>query len=269
MAKVTLEQLVDAGAHFGHQVRRWNPKMQPYLYGVRDNVHVFDVPKTLEKLNEALEVLTKAAKDGKSILFVGTKKQAKDFVKKAASEAQVFYITERWLGGTLTNFDQLLASVRKLATLKENFASGAYAGYTKKERLLLSRKIEKMEKSLGGIAHLTKKPDLMVVIDTHKERGAVAEARMVGIDIIGLVDSNANPDVITYPVPMNDDAAKALELVIGLFGEAVMEGKGIEKKVEKKVEKKKEEGKDAVAEEQETAEKPKEKKAKKTKKEEK
>src|SRR5581483_8249628 len=177
---VSLEKLLEVGAHFGHQARRWNPKMSPYLYGVVDGVHVFDLVKTKEELERALEALKAAKKSGKVILFVGTKKQAQEKVREVAQAAGCFYVTSRFLGGTFTNFAQIKKSINKLDELKKKMANGEFASYTKKEKLLIAREIEKLEKNFSGIAKLNKLPDLVVVIDTHKENGAVLEARKMG-----------------------------------------------------------------------------------------
>lgn len=219
--KVTLEELLEAGAHFGHQARRWNPKMEEYLYGVREGVHIFDLAKTREALLVALEVLGKAVREGKVVLLVGTKKQAAVKVAEVAKEAGIPYVNERWLGGTLTNFNQIATSVKKLKDLKEKLAGGEFAGYTKKERLLIQREIDRLERYFGGISTLEKRPDLMIIVDTHKEKAAVREAKRVGVETIGITDSNADPMEVTYPIPMNDDATKSLEYVLNLIGQAL------------------------------------------------
>lgn len=218
---VTLEELLEAGAHYGHQARRWNPRMASYLYGVREGVHIFDLAKTKELIITALEVLRDAHSKNKIILFVGTKKAVKEDVKALAEKTNSLYVDQRWLGGTLTNFDQIMKSVRRLDEMKQKMASGGYANYTKKERLLIERKIQDLEKSFGGLAKLKTLPDLLVVIDIHKEKGAVLEANRMGIPTIGVVDSNSDPTQVTYPIPMNDDAAKALNLVMTLFENAM------------------------------------------------
>ena len=223
--KVSAEKLLETGAHFGHQARRWNPKMEEYIYGAQDGVHVFDLIKTKQALEEALSFLTQASKEGKVILFVGCKKQARDKTKEVARESGCPHITERWLGGTLSNFDQIKKSINKMDDLKEKMALGEFAKYTKKERLLIDREIARLERFFGGMKGLSKVPDLLVVVDTHKETGAVKEAKMVGIKIVGIVDSNSDPSVVDYPIPMNDDATKAIEYVLELMKEAVLEGK--------------------------------------------
>lgn len=221
MKAITLEKLLEVGAHLGHQAKRWNPKMGKYLYGVKEGVSVFDLARTKEALEEALDALKKAKKEGKVILLIGTKKQAKDKVEAVAKAAGQPYIVERYLGGTLSNFDQIVRSIKKINDLKAQFASGDFGDYTKKEKLLLSRKIAKMEIIYGGIMDMTNLPDMLFVVDTHKEIGAVKEANRLKIPVVGLTDSNADPDLVDYPVPMNDDAAMALEYVLDLVREAL------------------------------------------------
>lgn len=222
--EVSLEQLLEVGAHFGHHSRRWNPKMAPYLYGVKDGVHVFDLAKTRENLLVALEVIKKRAQEGKVILLVGTKKQAKEKVKEVAKNTGCSYINERWLGGTLTNFSQIARSVKKLYDLKEELKSKD-VNYTKKERLLIARDIEKLERFVGGLTDLKKIPDLIIVIDTHKEKGAVVESKRMNVETVGIVDSNADPNDVTYPIPMNDDGEEAVTFALDLFEKAIIEGK--------------------------------------------
>lgn len=219
--EVSLEKLLEVGAHLGHQVRRWNPKMKEFIYGVSDGVHVFDLVKTKEKLEEALKVLKEAKKVHKSILFVGTKKQAQEKTKEVAEATGSFYITQRFLGGTFTNFSQIKKSINKLHDLKEKMKKGEFDSYTKKERLLISREIADLEKNFSGISEMAKLPDIVVIIDTHRERGALVESRRVGVTTIGLVDSNADPDIVDYPIPMNDDAVKAIEYVLDLMKEVL------------------------------------------------
>lgn len=224
----SLEELVKTGAHFGHQSRRWNPKMAEYLYGERGGVHIFDLTKTKEKLDEALDLLKTHAKAGKTILFVGTKKQVKDKLAEVAKASKSFYINERWLGGTLSNFEQIKKSVRKLADLKKGMASGEFNQNTKKERLLMDREIERLEKIVGGLTGIETRPDIMVVVDTKKESSVIREANRLKLPVIGFVDSNADPDVIDYVVPINDDASRALDYVLDLMRDAILEGQGKE-----------------------------------------
>jgi len=223
--KVSAEELLERGAHFGHQSKRWNPKMEEYLYGEEGGVHVFDLIKTKKLLEEALEFLKNAAEEKKSILFVGCKKQAQEKTREVAEATGSSYFTERWLGGTLTNFDQIKKSIKKLSDMKEKMTNGEYTSFTKKERLLIDREIARLERYFGGISKLEKVPDILVVIDTYKEESAIREANSKGIKIVGIVDSNADPEVINYPIPMNDDASKAVEYVLDLMKDAILEGK--------------------------------------------
>lgn len=227
---VSLEKLLESGAHFGHQSRRWNPRMADFIYGQEEGVHVFDLTKTKTALDEALKFLTDSIKEGKVVLLLGTKKQAKDKVIEVAKEIGIPYISERWLGGTLTNFEQVRRSTKKMAEMKEKMANGDYKEYTKKERLLIERDIERMERFFSGISMLEKTPDVLFVVDTHKEIGAVKEANKVGLPIVGIVDTNANPDLVNYPIPMNDDASKAIDYVLELVKEAILEGRKPAKK---------------------------------------
>lgn len=219
--EVSLEKLVEAGAHFGHQIRRWNPKMEIFMHSQKEGVFVFDLIKTRARLEEALGELQKAAKEGKKILLVGTKKQIKNKLKDIAEECGQPYVEERWLGGTLTNFDQVRKTIAKLADLEALKASSEFNTYTKKERLMMTRKIAKTRKAFGGIRTMKSKPDMMVVIGTHREKGAVMEAQKEKIPVVGIVDSNADPDLIDWPVPMNDDATGALEYVLDLIKSAI------------------------------------------------
>jgi small subunit ribosomal protein S2 len=221
---VSPEKLLEAGAHFGHQARRWNPKMKDYIYGEEDGVHIFDLFKTKDALEEALGFLHDAAKNDKKIVFVGTKKQVKDSIEKVAKECGCYYVNERWLGGTLTNFDQIKKSLDKLSNLKEDKAEGRLNSYTKKERLLIDREIERLERFFGGLDGLSKSPDVLVIIDLKKGKGAALEAQKMGVASIGIVDTNSDPDLVDYVVPMNDDAGKALDYVLELMAEAIKEG---------------------------------------------
>ena len=227
---ISLEEMIGAGAHFGHQTKRWNPKMEEYLYGAENGVHVFDLTKTKPMLEEALEFITKSIKEGKTVLILGTKKQIKDKVQEVAQEVGVPYINERWLGGIISNFGQMKKSLKKMEEMKADMAAGAYAKYTKKERLLLDREIDRLERFFGGISTLESIPDVLFVIDTKREVGAVREANAHKVPVVGIVDSNSDPDLIDYPIPMNDDASKALEYVLELVKEAIKAGKAKAKK---------------------------------------
>lgn len=227
---ITLEELLEAGAHFGHQVRRWNPKIAPYLYGKREGIHIFDLAKTREKLLEALSVLEERAKEGDVVLFVGSKRQAREAIKETAKKVGMPYVASRWIGGLLTNFSQIKRSIDKLSKMKASRVAGEYKEYTKKEQLLLEREIARLENLLGGIESLEELPDLLFIVDIHQEDTAVREARRKKIPIVGIVDSNSDPAIIDYPIPMNDDAAQALAFVLDLVGEAVEKGKKAKKK---------------------------------------
>ncbi len=235
--RVSLDTLIQTGAHFGHQVRRWNPRMSEYIYGVSEGVHVFDLVKTKKALEEALEFLTESAKQNKVIVILGTKKQVKEKVRETAISCGVYYVTERWLGGTISNFDVINKSVRKLTEMKQKMANGEYNKFTKKERMLLEREIERLERFFGGIEGIEKAPDVLIIIDVKKEKGALREASRRGVTSIALVDTNADPTLVDYPVPMNDDASKALAYFLDLVNEAILEGKGTKKLKDEKTEK--------------------------------
>ncbi len=226
MAKidVSLKELLETGAHFGHQARRWNPRMAEYLYGIEEGVHVFDLPKTKKCLDEALDYLKQAASEGKVILLLGTKKQIKDKLIEVGQTTGCPYVAERWLGGILTNFEEIKKRIKKLADMKAKMTAGEYAEYTKKERLLIDREIARMNRFLSGLSTLEKLPDILFIVDTHKEIGAVKEAIKAKVETVGIVDSNADPTLIDYPIPMNDDASKALEYVLELVKAAILEG---------------------------------------------
>ncbi len=220
---VSLEELMDAGAHFGHQTRRWNPKMKEYIYGAEDGVHIFDLTKTKPLIEEALEFLAKSAKEGKKILILGTKKQIKDKVAEVCEKIGIPYVNERWPGGTISNFGQIKRSIKKMEEMKENLATGFYAKYTKKERLLIDREITRLERLFGGMKSLEGVPDILFVIDTKREGSAVHEANERKIPVVGIVDTNSDPDKIDYPIPMNDDASRALEYILDLVAKAISE----------------------------------------------
>jgi len=239
MKKISVDatKLIEAGAHYGHQARRWNPKMKEYLYGEENGVHIFDLIKTKELLEEVLEVLFEAGKNGERVIFVGTKKQAEEKVREIAEKTGQFYVNERWLGGTLTNFDQMKRTLRSLIDMKDKRLKGEYDNYTKKEKLLLDRKIERMERFFGGLKGIEEIPSYIVVVDIKKEAGAVFEACKVGAKSIAIVDSNCDPANVDYAIPMNDDAARAISYVLDLMAEAYNNGKekvGKKQKDEKK-----------------------------------
>lgn len=219
---ITLEGLLEAGAHFGHQTKRWNPKMEDFLYGSEQGVHIFDLVKTKKAIEEALEFLTTSVKEGKTILFLGTKKQIKEKIKEIALETGSPYVDERWLGGTISNFEQMKKSLKKLEEMKTKMAEGDYNKNTKKERLLIDREITRLERFFGGLKGVTKVPEVLFIVDTKREAAAVREASRLKVSIVGIVDSNADPDMIDYPIPMNDDASKALEYVLNLVKDTLL-----------------------------------------------
>lgn len=230
---ISLEDLLESGAHFGHQVRRWNPKVKEYVYGEQDGVHVFDLVKTKEALELALAEITAASKAGKSILLLATKKQSKDKALEIFQQTGISVVTERWLGGTITNFTQIKRSLDKLADIKDKLSNGYYAKYTKKERLLIEREKERLERFFGGIVGLKSTPDLLIVVDIKKEVTAIKEASRKKVKTIGIVDTNSDPNMVDFPIPMNDDATKALDLVLEYIKLAILEGKEVKAPVAK------------------------------------
>lgn len=214
MADISLQQLLEAGCHFGHQTRRWNPRMAKYIYGDRGGVHIFDLAKTKAGLESALEFLAQLSAEGKTVLFVGTKRQAQEIVKRVATEAGMPYFIQRWPGGVLTNFDQLHKSVRRMMDLKGKRDRGELKKYTKHEQLLIDRDIMQLEKVFGGVVNMDKKPDAVFVVDAHREEVAVKEANKVSVPVVAMVDTNGDPRMVDYLIPTNDDAVKAIELVM-------------------------------------------------------
>lgn len=220
-----LEEMLKAGMHFGHQAGRWHPKMEPYIFAEKNGIHIIDLEKTLVKLEQALEFIKNTASAGGIILFVGTKDQAKEIIKNKAKDCGMPYITERWLGGTLTNFTVILRLIKKYKDLKTKQESGGFKGYTKKEQLGFQEKIKKLQSKVGGIAELKKVPDVIYLVDIKWEKTARTEAAKKGIPIVAVCDTNVNPEKIDYSIPCNDDAIKSIELVTSLIAEAVKEGK--------------------------------------------
>lgn len=223
MPTFTMRQLLEAGVHFGHQTRRWNPKMDPYLYGSRGGIHIIDLQQTVPMLHTALDAIRSTVAGGGRVLFVGTKRQASQKVKESASLCGQFYVNHRWLGGMLTNWKTISQSIKRLRELEEQFAQGTH-GFTKKELLTLERERNKLELSLGGIKDMGGVPDLLFVIDTNKEDIAVKEANKLGIPVIAIVDSNSSPDGIDYLIPGNDDAQRAIDLYCTLVSAAILDG---------------------------------------------
>ena len=227
LPEFTMRQLLEAGVHFGHQTRRWNPKMRPYLFGARNGVHVIDLEQTVPLLHQALVALRDAAAGGGRILFVGTKRQASRPIAETARRCGQYYVNHRWLGGMLTNWKAISGSIKTLADLEATLADES-AGLTKKEMLQLVRRRNKLDLALGGIRDMGGVPDVLVVIDTNKEDIAILEARKLGIPVVAIIDSNCDPDLITHPVPGNDDAIRAINLYCDLFARAVIDGLQVE-----------------------------------------
>src|ERR1700722_17733485 len=220
----SMRQLLEAGAHFGHRQQRWNPKMASYIYGSRNDIHIIDLTQTVPLLHAALVALRDVAAGGGRNLFVGTKRQASEPVAAAAKRCAQYYVNHRWLGGTLTNWQTISASIRRLRSIEETLGSAQGSGLTKKELLGLLREQDKLERSLGGIKEMGGLPNMLFVIDTNKEQIALSEAKKLGIPVAAIVDSNSNPDGIAYPIPGNDDAARALSLYCELVARAVIDG---------------------------------------------
>lgn len=224
---VTLEQLLESGAHFGHLRRRWNPKMRPFIYGERDGMHIIDLRKTVVLLDLARQAALDIAAEGKVILFVGTKPQAKEAIKTAAQRCGMPYVVERWLGGMLTNFSTIRRSIKRLATIDKMESDGTFEKLTKKERLLLSRERDRLRLIFGGIEDMTRLPGALFVVDIKKEDIAVKEAHILGIPVIAIVDTNSDPSQVDYPIPANDDSIKTIELIASVLADAILEGKQI------------------------------------------
>lgn len=225
MATVTMRQMLEAGVHFGHQTRYWSPKMAPYIYGERNNIHIFNLESSLPALNDAANFLGKIASKNGRVLFVGTKRAARDAIKEAAEECNMPYVNRRWSGGMMTNFKTVKVSVKRLLELEAMQADGGFDRLSKKEALGLTREHEKLEKSMGGIKHMERLPDALFVVDVGHERIAVAEANKLGIPVVAVVDSNNTPDGVDYVVPGNDDAIRAIQLYANAISGAVADGK--------------------------------------------
>ncbi len=229
---VTLQDLLVAGTHFGHLTRRWNPKMRKYIFMERNGIHIIDLKKSLESLQLAMQALGQIVRGGDKVLFVGTKKQAKDVIKDAAERCNMYYVTERWLGGMLTNFSTIKKSIKRLKNIEKMSTDGTYDKITKKEILSLEREREKLEKVLGGIREMTRLPGALFVVDVRKEAIAVAEANKLGIPVAAIVDTNCDPSPITYPIPGNDDAFKSISLISRAISDAVLEAQsGLQKEM--------------------------------------
>jgi small subunit ribosomal protein S2 len=226
MAGLTMKELLEAGVHFGHQTKRWNPKMQKYIFGERNGIYIIDLQKTLKKFREAHAAVRDLAAGGGTMLFIGTKKQAQDTVFDEASRCGMFYVNQRWLGGTLTNFETIRKSIARLKKIEEMKEAGEYERLPKKEALELDRERQKLEKALIGIKAMEQLPSAVFIIDPRKEKIAVAEAQRLGIPIVAIVDTNCDPTGIDYPVPGNDDAIRAVRLITSRIADAILEGRG-------------------------------------------
>ena len=225
MAVVAMKQLLEAGVHFGHQTRRWDPKMAEYIFQARNGIHIIDLQKTSKKLDEAYDFVREQAEEGKTVLFVGTKKQAQECMKEAALKCGMFYVDQRWLGGMLTNFDTIQKRIQRLKDLETMQEDGTFDVLPKKEVILLKKEMEKLEKNLGGIKEMNELPGVIFLVDPKKERIAILEAKKLGIPVVGLVDTNCNPEELDYPIPGNDDAIRAVKLIADVMANAVIEGK--------------------------------------------
>ena len=225
MAVVSMKQLLEAGVHFGHQTRRWNPKMAPYIYMERNGIYIIDLQKTVKKLEEAYSFVRDTAANGGTILFVGTKKQAQDAVKEEAERVGMYFVNARWLGGMLTNFKTMRTRIDRLQQLRKMQEDGTFDMLPKKEVIKLTGEIAKLEKYLGGVQEMRRLPSAMFVIDPRKERNAIAEARKLRIPIVAIVDTNCDPDEVDYPIPGNDDAIRAIRLISATMANAVQEGR--------------------------------------------
>jgi len=223
--EVTLKEMLEAGVHFGHQTKRWNPKMKPFIYKEQNSIYIIDLRKTLVQLKKACDFLTDLAAEGKTVLFVGTKRQAKESVKEDAERCGMFYVNERWLGGTLTNFKTIMKSIQRLDDLEAMEKDGRIEQLSKKERLHVEKQKKKLLKVLSGIRNMKKLPSCLVIIDTKKEAIAVKEARKLNIPIIGLVDTNCDPEEVDIPIPANDDAIRSVKLFTKTLADAIIEGR--------------------------------------------
>ncbi len=226
---MSMKELLEAGVHFGHQTRRWNPKMKDFIFGERNGIHIIDLQKTQRYFREAVKMVTEAAREGKTFLFVGTKRQAQDAIAEEAQRCGQFYVNQRWLGGLLTNFQTIQKSIRRLHEIQQMKADGRLAQLPKKEAIRLERKRLLLERNFMGIKNMTRLPDVLFVIDTEKEQNAIKEARRLGIPIVAVVDTNCDPEGIDYPIPGNDDAMRAVRLFVSKIADAIIEGQQMAK----------------------------------------
>ena len=245
MAVVAMKQLLEAGVHFGHQTRRWDPRMAEYIFQARNGIHIIDLQKASKKIDEAYEFIKEQVEEGKTVLFVGTKKQAQDCMKDAAIKSGMYYVNQRWLGGMLTNFGTIRKRVERLNELETMQEDGTFDVLPKKEVILLKKEMDKLQKNLGGIKDMTEIPGVLFVVDPKKERIAILEAKKLNIPVVGIVDTNCNPEEVDYAIPGNDDAIRAVKLITDVMANAIIEGKQGESF---------EESQDVVSEEAETME---------------
>ncbi len=227
MSRLTMKQLLEAGVHFGHQTRRWNPKMKPFIFGERNGIHIIDLQQTVKLFDVAYDFIVDTVANGGKVLFVGTKRQAQDTIKEEAERCGMFYVNHRWLGGTLTNFRTIRRSIEKLKKIEGWFEDGTIERFPKKERLKLERLKQKLERNLGGIKEMEELPQAIYIVDPKKEHIAVLEARKLGIPIVAIVDTNCDPDLIDYIIPGNDDAIRAIKLLTSKIADACLEGKSL------------------------------------------
>ena len=223
MSVISMKQLLEAGVHFGHQTRRWNPKMAPYIYTERNGIYIIDLQKSVGKVDEAYNAISEIAQAGGTVLFVGTKKQAQDAVKSEAERCGMYYVNERWLGGMLTNFKTIRSSIERLKAIEKMSQDGTFEVLTKKEVAKLQKEWDKLEKNLGGIKEMTRIPDAIFVVDPKKEKICVQEAHSLGITLIGIADTNCDPEDLDYVIPGNDDAIRAVKLIVGKMADAIIE----------------------------------------------
>ena len=226
MAVVSMSYLLEAGVHFGHQTKRWNPKMKEYIYNSRDDIYIIDLQKTVEKMEEAYAALNKIVAEGGNVLYVGTKKQASEVCREEAERSGMYYMTERWLGGTLTNFRTIRRRVKRLEEIEKMESDGTFEKLPKKEVVGLKKEYEKLNKNLCGIREMTKLPQAIIIVDSMKEENAIREAKRLGIPVFGIIDTNCDPDLVDYVIPGNDDAVRAIKVVLGALTNAIVEVKG-------------------------------------------
>ncbi len=225
MAVIAMKQLLEAGVHFGHQTRRWDPKMAEYIFQARNGIHIIDLQKTSKKIDEAYDFLRRQAEDGKTVLFVGTKKQAQECIKEAAEKCGMYYVDQRWLGGMLTNFETIKKRIVRLKELEKMQEDGIFDVLPKKEVINLKKEMSKLEANLGGIKEMEELPGVLFIVDPKKEYNAIREAEKLNIPVVGIVDTNCNPEVLDYPIPGNDDAIRSVKLITDVMANAIIEGK--------------------------------------------